>query len=62
MSEPLYTDDHKRHLCYLVARKGILMEDDLKTLIDLVSKANFVCSTCGRAATRAENLCHPIKL
>ncbi|MFX0200713.1 MAG: hypothetical protein ACFFCW_31725 [Candidatus Hodarchaeota archaeon] len=62
MSELHYTNDHKRHLCYLVAREGILMEEDLKTLVDLVSEANFVCSTCGRSAKKAENLCHPIKL
>jgi len=55
-------EDHEHHLCYLVARKGLLMESDLKTLKGLVSEANFVCSTCGRAATKAENLCHPIKL
>ncbi|MFX1465863.1 MAG: hypothetical protein ACFFA5_05275 [Promethearchaeota archaeon] len=62
MAEEEYSEEHKQHLCYMVARKGLLMEDNLKTLKKMVSKANFVCETCGRAATKAENLCHPIKL
>ncbi len=62
MAEPRYPAEHEKHLCYMVARGGLLMEEDLKTLKELVSEANYVCETCGRAATKAENLCHPIKL
>ena len=55
-------EEHKNHLCYMIAMGGLLMENDLKTLKGLVSETNFICSTCGRAAKKAENLCHPIKL
>ncbi len=62
MSKPDYPEEHKQHLCYLVARRGILMEENLTTITKLVSEANFICTTCGRAAKAAESLCYPLKL
>jgi hypothetical protein len=30
--------------------------------IELVKKPRFVCDSCGRAANKKKNLCHPHKL
>jgi hypothetical protein len=51
---------HENHLCYLVT------DGDLKPgtpeYKKLVKKAKYVCTGCGRAAARPENLCAPEKI
>lgn len=48
---------HEKHLCKLVQENGIT--EEIKTLI---RNPTCVCSCCGRAAAKEENLCSPEKL
>ena len=54
--------EHENHLCYMIARKGLLTTIDVERVKPLVSPANYICTTCGRVAAKAENLCDPLKL
>ena len=46
----------KAHLCSLVS-KG-----EMKAVAQLAKGAKFICTKCGRAAAKADNLCKPEKL
>ena len=48
---------HENHLCTMVQEKGVTQE-----IKDLISNPKYVCSCCGRAAARKENLCSPESL
>jgi hypothetical protein len=48
--------NHEKHLCSYVVWATL---DDYKKLI---KNPAFVCRQCGRAATKAENLCDPVAL
>jgi len=55
--------EHENHLCYMIARRGFLGATiDVERVKPLVSPANYMCTTCGRVAAKAENLCDPLKL
>ena len=45
---------HEKHLCKMVEDKGVT--DEIKALI---KNPKYVCSCCGRAAAKQENLCSP---
>jgi len=60
--ESHYPPDHVNHLCYMVARQGLLTKIDIDRVKDLITPARFVCAECGRVAAKAENLCTPQKL
>jgi hypothetical protein len=45
---------HINHLCNMVER-GV----DIESYKRLVKGAKYICQNCGRAATKAENLCAP---
>ncbi len=46
---------HEKHLCKLVVGDQVSVEE----LKPLVRDPNFICSACGRTASKAENLCAP---
>ena len=48
---------HEKHLCKMVEDKGVT--DEIKALI---KNPKYVCSCCGRAAAKQENLCSPESL
>ncbi len=48
---------HSNHLCDMV-RRGL----DLKAYKELVKNPKFICRSCGRTATKEENLCEPVPL
>ncbi|MDR3554476.1 MAG: hypothetical protein P4L55_06965 [Syntrophobacteraceae bacterium] len=51
---------HEEHLCYL-QNIGFIQSnpDEYK---NLVRNPGYVCTNCGRAAAREQNLCEPEKL
>jgi predicted amidophosphoribosyltransferase len=49
---------HEKHLCKMVVGDQVDIED----LKPLVRNAKYICSSCGRAAAKAENLCAPVPL
>jgi hypothetical protein len=49
---------HEKHLCKMVVGD---MEDIAK-IKPLVNSPKFICTTCGRAANKAENVCSPTAL
>ncbi len=51
--------EHTNHLCFMVARKGLLTKIDVPKVKELVSPANYVCLDCGRVAANTNNLCNP---
>ena len=46
---------HENHLCKMVVGD----QADIETLKPFVRNAKYICETCGRAATKSENLCNP---
>jgi hypothetical protein len=51
---------HNKHLCFL---ENIgYVKSNLEEYKKLVQKPNFVCKSCGRAATNNKNLCDPENL
>ena len=48
---------HENHLCEL-SKRGI----DLNIYKKLAKDAKFICTKCGRAAGKEENLCEPVPL
>jgi uncharacterized protein YegP (UPF0339 family) len=46
---------HEKHLCKLMASGDV----ELNRIKDLVRNPQYVCRTCGMAATSADNLCAP---
>jgi hypothetical protein len=49
---------HEKHLCKMIVGDQANIED----IKPLVRNAKFICSSCGRVAAKAENLCNPIPL
>ena len=47
---------HGNHMCELMKAKKI---DEVKAF---AKNAQYICLNCGRAATKAENLCKPEKI
>jgi hypothetical protein len=50
---------HDDKLCAMTCCPGRI---DLKALTPLVKDPKYICSECGRAAAKEENLCSPKKL
>jgi hypothetical protein len=50
---------HDDKLCAMTCCPGRI---DLKALAPLVKDPKYICSECGRAAAKEENLCSPKKL
>jgi hypothetical protein len=48
---------HENHLCVLVEESGTTPE-----IKKIIKNPNFVCTCCGRAAVKKENLCSPESL
>jgi hypothetical protein len=51
---------HDQHLCYL-ANLGFMLESP-EEYTKLVRNSKYMCTNCGRAANKAENLCKPVEL
>ena len=45
---------HEKHLCALVEKDGVTNQ-----IKGLIKNPKYVCSCCGRAAAKKENLCSP---
>lgn len=59
-NESCKTDDHNRHLCYLMCEGyHYAHKEDYKAL---VQDAQYRCQFCGRTAKAATNLCEPVAL
>jgi hypothetical protein len=52
--------DHEQHLCYL--QNIGFVQANPEEYRKLVRNPAFLCSDCGRAAAKEENLCKPEKL
>ena len=48
---------HEKHLCSLI-KQGAL-KSDMVEYKKLVKEAQYICTSCGRIAASAENLCAP---
>jgi hypothetical protein len=51
---------HQHHLCELTG-KG-MHKTDPKKYHELVQNPSFVCKSCGRVASKKDNLCSPVAL
>jgi hypothetical protein len=49
---------HEKHLCKMVVGD----QADIEEIKPLVRNAKYICTSCGRAAAKAENLCSPVPL
>ncbi len=47
---------HSQHLCELTAKRN------MQQVAKLAKGAKFVCHICGRAASKAQNLCEPVRI
>ena len=56
--EKCHCKNHDQHLCQLYD-KG-MQKDDPEQYAHLVRDPKYVCKSCGRVATKKENLCAPI--
>nr|MDO8100677.1 hypothetical protein [Candidatus Njordarchaeota archaeon] len=60
--KPHYPPEHVNHLCFMVARQGLLTKIDIDNVKKLLAPAKFVCADCGRVAAKSKNVCNPVKL
>lgn len=58
MADKIHTHEgpHENKLCAMTCCPGRIHLEELKPL---VKDAKYICSECGRAAARPENLCSP---
>jgi len=49
-------EGHENHLCELVRNRQMVK------VAELSRDAKYMCQICGRAAKKAENLCHPVEI
>lgn len=54
MADKKCTGKHTQHICSLAESNKI------KAIKKLTKNVNFLCSNCGRAAEKEENLCSPV--
>ena len=47
---------HKNHMCELVAKR------QMDQVASLAKDAKYVCHICGRASSKAANLCEPVEI
>ncbi|MCW4026301.1 MAG: hypothetical protein NWE76_02305 [Candidatus Bathyarchaeota archaeon] len=49
---------HEKHLCKMIVGD----QEDIETIKPLVNNPENICTSCGRVANKAENLCAPTEL
>ncbi|MFB0504413.1 MAG: hypothetical protein ACETWE_11315 [Candidatus Bathyarchaeia archaeon] len=49
---------HEKHLCKMIVGD----QEDIENIKPLVNNPRYICTACGRAANRSENLCAPTEL